>query len=152
VGTPSDSDLTLSSGAGHGEKGDALNLGPAQERLAPLPAQPKPTNAEKPANPENVTSDDEPSTVIALKARTRKAEAAEVTAVVAEAVGLATAHPKPAKRKNARERAKDKYAKNNAKNSAKNSAKDRTTPTMTAKAKSKAEKKADTKAKKSKAA
>jgi hypothetical protein len=148
VGTPSDSDLTLSSGAGHGEKGDALNLGPAQERLAPLPAQPKPTNAEKPANPENVTSDDEPSTVIALKARTRKAEAAEVTAVVAEAVGLATAHPKPAKRKNARERAKDKYAKNNAKNSAK----DRTTPTMTAKAKSKAEKKADTKAKKSKAA
>ena len=148
MGTPSDSDLTLSSGAGHGEKGDALNLGPAQERLAPLPAQPKPTNAEKPANPENVTSDDEPSTVIALKARTRKAEAAEVTAVVAEAVGLATAHPKPAKRKNARERAKDKYAKNNAKNSAK----DRTTPTMTAKAKSKAEKKADTKAKKSKAA
>ena len=148
MGTPSDSDLTLSSGAGHGEKGDALNLGPAQERLAPLPAQPKPTNAEKPANPENVTSDDEPSTVIALKARTRKAEAAEVTAVVAEAVGLATAHPKPGKRKNARERAKDKYAKNNAKNSAK----DRTTPTMTAKAKSKAEKKADTKAKKSKAA
>ena len=148
MGTPSDSDLTLSPGAGYGEKGDALNLGPAQERLAPLPAQPKPTNAEKPANPENVTSDDEPSTVIALKARTRKAEAAEVTAVVAEAVGLATAHPKPAKRKNARERAKDKYAKNNAKNSAK----DRTTPTMTAKAKSKAEKKADTKAKKSKAA
>jgi hypothetical protein len=139
VGTPSDSDLTLSPGAGYGEKGDALNLGPAQERLAPLPAQPKPTNLEA------ATSDDVPSPIIALETRrTKKSAAAEATAVPREAEGLVTVRPKPEKRKNAKERAKEKYAKK--------STEDGTTPTMTAKAKSKVDKKADTKAKKSKAA
>ena len=137
MGTPSDSDLTLSSGAGYGEKGDALNLGPAQEQA--LPAQPKPTNLEA------ATSDDVPSPIIALETRrTKKSAAAEATAVPREAEGLVTVRPKPEKRKNAKERAKEKYAKK--------ITEDGTTPTMTAKAKSKAEKNADTKAKKSKAA
>jgi len=118
-----------STGAGHGEKGDALNLGPAQERLEPLPEQPKPTYADA-----VTTSDGAPSPVIELAARTTKPEAAEATAVTREADGLVMTHPKPEKRKNARERARDKYAK------------DGTTPTMTAKAKSKVDKKAKTKA------
>ncbi len=52
---------------------------------------------------------------------------------------MSTAHPKPEKRKNAKERAKEKYAKDDTK--------DGTTPDMTAKAKSKVA----TKAKKGKA-
>ena len=180
MGTPGVSDLTLSLGAGHGEEGDASNQGPAQERLTPLLAQPKPTNAEKPANPEAAVSEVEPSTVIELKARTTKREAAEVTAVTREAAGLVTVRPKPEKRKNAKERAKEKAkdkpeatevvavtpqavglatahpkpAKHkNAKERAKEKyAKDRTTPDTTAKAKSKVDTKAKSKVKKSKAA
>jgi len=108
VGTPDVSDLTLSSGAGYGEKGDALNLGPAQERLTPLAAQPKPTHAEKPANPETAVCAAEPSSVIALTARSKKAKAADVTADTRAAAGLVTVRPKPEKRKNAKERAKER--------------------------------------------
>jgi hypothetical protein len=176
VGTPAASDLTLALGAGHGDEGDALFQGPAQEQV--LPAQPKP------ANPEAAISDDAPSAVIVLAARTTKPEAAETTAVTREAAGLVMTRPKPEKRKNAKERAKErskgkpeaaevaavtpeavglatahpkpekrKNAKERAKEKyAKKSTEDRTTPDTTAKAKSKVDKKADAKATKSKAA
>ncbi|MBI2716117.1 MAG: hypothetical protein HYX37_16920 [Rhizobiales bacterium] len=129
--------MTLASGAGHGDEGDASFQGPAQEQIETLPAQPKPTK------PETATSDGAASSVIALAARTTKREAAEATAVARAAEGRVTVRPKPEKRKNAKERAKEKYAKKNTK--------DRTTPDTTAKAKSKVDQKADTKAKKSKA-
>jgi hypothetical protein len=175
VGTPDVSDLTLSSGAGYGEKGDALNLGPAQERLTPLAAQPKPTHAEKPANPETAVCAAEPSTVIALMARSKKAKTANVTADTRAAAGLVTVRPKPEKRKNAKERAKEKAKdkpeatevaavnpeavglatahpkpekRKNAKERAKEKyTKDRTTPDTTAKAKSKVDSKAKSKSK-----
>ena len=83
--------------------------------------------------------------VIALKARTRKPQAADVTAANRETGGLVTSHPKPEKRKNARERAQDKYAKKYAKKDTE----DGTTP-MTAKAKSKVDRKAEKKADKAK--
>ena len=144
MGTPAVSELTLAPGAGHGDEGDASFQGPAQEQdqAHALPAQPKPThaekptNAEKPANPEAVTCADAASSVIELKARTTKAKTAAVPAVNRETGGLVTAHPKPAKRLNARERAKEKYAKKRTENRTE----DRTTPNTTAKAKSKAKK------------
>ena len=180
MGTPDVSASELSSGAGYGEKGDALNLGPAQERLTPLAAQPKPTHAEKPANPETAVCAAEPSTVIALTARSKKAKTANVTADTRAAAGLVTVRPKPEKRKNAKERAKEKAKdkpeaaeavavtpqavglatahpkpekRKNAKERAKEKyTKDRTTPDTTAKAKSKVDSKAKSKAKTSKAA
>jgi len=83
--------------------------------------------------------------VIELAARTKKRKTADVIDAKPVGAGLATAHPKPAKRLNAKERAKEKYAKERTG--------DRTTPGMTAKAKSKAEAKAErAKRKKSKAA
>ena len=85
-----------------------MNLGPAQERLTPLAAQPKPTHAEKPANPETAVCAAEPSSVIALTARSKKAKAADVTADTRAAAGLVTVRPKPEKRKNAKERAKER--------------------------------------------
>ena len=132
MGTPDVSDLTLSSGAGHGEAGDAPQQGPAQERIEPLPAQPKP------ANPETAASE------VEAKSKISKPKEAEIIVVNFEtagplSVGLVTAHPKPAKRMNAKERAKARFKD-------KSSAEDRTKPTMTEKAKSKA------KSKKSKAA
>ena len=133
--------MTLAPGAGHGDEGDASFQGPAQEQT--LPAQPKSTNPEKPANLEAAASEDAPSCVIELAARTTKPEAAEASSVTREAEGLVTVRPKPEKRKNAKERAKEKYAKKGTE--------DRTTPDTTAKAKSKVDKKAQTKAKKSKA-
>jgi hypothetical protein len=161
VGTPAASDVTLAPGAGHGGEGDASLQGPAQEEIETLPAQPKPTqeptnkptNAAAPAETEPKIS---AGAVIELKSRIRKPKAADATAVAAEGRQLATAHPKPEKRLNAKERARAKFkakngsqngAKDDAKKDAKNTAKDGTTP-MTAKAKSKAE----TKAKKGKAA
>src|SRR5665647_2492635 len=135
---PAASDLTLAPGAGHGDEGDASFQGPAQEQdqAHALPAQPKPTHAEKLATPEAVTSADAASSVIELKARTTKAKTAAVPAVNRETGGLVTAHPKPAKRLNAKERAKEKYAKKRTENRTE----DRTTPNTTAKAKSKAKK------------
>ena len=154
MGTPGASDLTLAPGAGHGDEGDASFQGPAQEhdQAQALPAQPKPThaekptyaekptNAEKPANPEAVTCADAASSVIELKARTTKAKTAVVPAVNRETGGLVTAHPKPAKRLNAKERAKEKYAKNRTENRTESRTEDRTKPNTTAKAKSKARK------------
>jgi len=137
VGTPAASESTLAPGAGHGDESDASFQGSAQEQIETLPAQPKPTK------PEVENSDDAPGAVIALAARTKKAAAAETTAVPRAAEGLVTVRPKPEKRKNAKERAKEKYAKKNTKGG--------TTPDTTAKAKSKVAKKADAKAKKSKA-
>lgn len=107
-------------GAGEEPKGDAFAVFPAEVRREPAPEQPKPANAEA------AISDDAPSSVIELAARTTKAAAA--TAIAHEAAGRVTVRPKPEKRKNAKERAKEKYAK------------DGTTPDTTAKAKSKAEK------------
>ena len=186
MGTPDVSASELSSGAGYGEKGDALNLGPAQERLTPLAAQPKPTHAEKPSNAEKAATLEtavcavEPSSVIALTARSKKAKAADVTADTRAAAGLVTVRPKPEKRKNAKERAKERATdkpeaadvtaivaeevglatahpkpekRKNAKERAKEKyTKDRTTPDTTAKAKSKVDSKAKSKAKTSKAA
>jgi hypothetical protein len=128
VGTPSASDLTLAPGAGHGDEGDASYQGPAQERLLPLPEQPKP------ANPETAVSENASGSVIELAVRIKKPNAADATAATPDTDGLVIVRSKPAKRKNAKERAKEKYAK------------DRTTPTMTAKAKSKVETKAKKKA------
>jgi len=91
----------------------------------------------------------EPGVVIALKARTRKPQAADVTAANRETGGLVTSHPKPEKRKNARERAQAKYAKKYAKDDTKKDTEDGTTP-MTAKAKSKVDRKAEKKADKAK--
>jgi len=93
--------------------GDAPQQGPAQERIEPLTAQPTPANSEV------VISDDKPNTKIPsakikLVARTTKPKAAEVTAVNPEAGGLVTAHPKPAKRLNAKDRAKAKMKKSKA--------------------------------------
>ena len=137
MGTPAASDLTLAPGAGHGDEGDASFQGPAQERQEtpqadkePLPASPKPANAETAASE------------VESKSAIAKPKEAEIITVDFESAGHATAglvmaHPKPAKRLNAKERAKA-------------NAKDGTRPDMTAKAKSKAEAKA--KRKKSKAA
>ncbi|MDP2412254.1 MAG: hypothetical protein Q8M26_18465 [Pseudolabrys sp.] len=74
---------------------------------------------------------------LGTRARRAKVETKIETRGDGEAAGgLATAHPKPAKRKNARERANDKAAAARAAGSDKNdAAKDGTTP-MTAKAKS----------------
>ena len=135
MGTPAASDLTLAPGAGHGDEGDASFQGPAQEET--LPASPKPTNAEKPANAETAVSD------VEAKFEISKPKQAEIIAVNFEtaggvSTGLVTAHPKPAKRLNARERAK------------KANAKDGITPEMKAMAKSKAEAKAEAKAKRKK--
>ena len=108
--------------------GDALIAKePAQARVTFPPEAPKPTN--KPANikPTNI----KPETAVSSGDASVTLDAA---ADAPEAVILATAHPKPAKRKNARERALE---------GTKAATKDGTTP-MTAKAKSKvAEKKAD---------
>jgi len=126
-------------GAGHGDEGDASFQGPAQEtdqaQNETLPAQPKPTHAEMPANAEAVSE-------VESKPAKPKAKEAEIITVDFESAGqqtagLVTAHPKPAKRLNARERAKA-------------NAKDGTTPDMKAKAKSKAEAKAEAKAKRKK--
>jgi hypothetical protein len=132
VGTPAASDVALAPGAGHGAEGDASLQGPAQEIIETIPAQPKPTK--EPTNKLNKAGDvakPEASiaagAVIDLKSRMRKPKAADVSAVAADAGALATAHPKPEKRKNAKERAKAKYAKP--------APEDGTTP-MTAKAKS----------------
>jgi hypothetical protein len=140
----------LAPGAGHGEEGDASIQGPAQERQdtpqadeEPQPAQPKPAHSDvefetaTAASPAIASAmpNDEPAAVIAFADRLNKTDAAQARAVSSETGGLVTTHPKPAKRKNARERAKEKYAK------------DGTTP-MTAKAKSEAEKKSEKKAKK----
>jgi hypothetical protein len=126
VGTPAVSDLTLAPGAGHGDEGDASFQGPAQEQV--LPAQPKPTLAEAPGKPEAAISD------VAAKSEISKPKQAEIIAVNFETAssvttGLVTAHPKPAKRLNAKERAKA-------------NAKDGIRPDTKAKAKSKAEAKA----------
>ena len=100
----------------------------------------------------------EPGKVIPLKARAKKREAADRAAVNPTVGRLMTAHPKPEKRKNAKERAREKYAKKNtdknsneAKDEAKIDTKDGTRP-MTATAKSKIDKKAEIKAKKTRAA
>ena len=78
------------------------------------------------------------ATLIDLETRARTG-AVETKGDGEEAGGLATAHPKPAKRKNARERANDKAAAARAggsdRNDTREEAKDGTTP-MTAKAKS----------------
>lgn len=105
-----------------------------------MSANDMPTN-ELPANAEAATAfeiateatGDAVSTVIALAARTTRAEAAATSAIARPADGLVTVRPKPEKRKNAKERAKAKITK------------DGTTP-MTAKAKSKVEDKAQDKA------
>jgi hypothetical protein len=121
--------LSQPPGAGHGEEGDASSQGPAQDnekaQTQALPAQPKPayTDAAKPADQDDAAV----GTVIALAARIKREDAAQVDA---KTVALVQTHPKPAKRKNARERAKETYAK------------DGTTPAVTVKAKSKVEKKA----------
>jgi hypothetical protein len=99
-----------------------------------LPAQPKPAKPDD----ETATSEDVPSSVIELVARTTKPKATEVTPLEGE--GRVIVRPKPEKRKNAKERAKEKYTK------------DGTTPDTTAKAKSKVETKPKTKAKKDKPA
>jgi hypothetical protein len=133
-----------------------------------LPTQELPTNTL--TQDETVTSGDapvasaavvepiaftEPGKVVPLKGRAKKREAADV-AVTAPAGRAMTAHPKPEKRKNAKERAKEKYAKkNSAKDETKDGAKEETmdgTRPMTATAKSKVDKKAEAKAKKHKAA
>ena len=135
MGTPAASDLTLAPGAGHGDKGDALSQGSAQERLDERhPGQPKPTQTE------TAISDEAQSQVINL-ARVVKAETAET--VTREANSLVMTRPKPEKRKNAKERAKAKFAKDETAND--KTAKDGTTP-MTATAKSGAEAKAKAKA------
>ena len=103
MGTPAASGLTLAARAGHGDEGDASFQGPAQEQIEALPAQPKPTNAEA------VIAADVPSSVIELKARIKKLEAADETAVAPQAAGLVTVRAKPEKRKNAKERARDKF-------------------------------------------
>ena len=145
MGEPGGVVATLPPGAGLSEEGDASLQGPAREKdqaqIETLPAQPKPTNPKKPANPEakTATSADEASAVIELAARTTKPKAAEVTAVPRERDGQVTVRAKPEKRKNAKERAKEKYAKKYGKKGAE----DGTTPDTTAKAKSKAEQKAD---------
>jgi hypothetical protein len=99
--------------------------GPAQEET--LPVSPKPTN-EVPIQEETMTSGDapihaaaaviepitftEPGKVIPLKVRVKKRqeqrEAADGAAVNPAAGRLITAHPKPEKRKNAKERAKER--------------------------------------------
>ena len=116
--------MSLAPGAGHGDEGDASFQGPAQEET--LPASPKPTQTE------TTVSDVEAKSKI--KSEISKPKQAEIIAVNFETAGgvssgLVTAHPKPAKRLNAKERAKA-------------NAKDGTTPDMKAKAKSKAEAKA----------
>jgi hypothetical protein len=142
VGTPAANDLTLAPGAGHGAEGDASDQGPAQERLSPLPEQPKPANPDTAISGSEMKSDSAPSSVIELAARIKKADAADASA--AAPGGLVTVRPKPEKRKNARERAKekiekrnkDKFAKSETKDDTKNGIKDGTTPAMTATAKS----------------
>ena len=95
---------------------------------------------------------------LARRAKDKPEAAEEEVAAVAPAAsgletgGLATAHPKPEKRKNAKERAQEKIKEKYAKKSIKQSTEDRTTPTMTAKAKSKVETKKAKKTKQSKAA
>jgi hypothetical protein len=143
-----------------------------------VPALPKPTNLPTQELPTNELTDEatmtsgdapihvpvasaavvepiaftEPGKVVPLKGRAKKREAAEVSAVTPLAGRAMTAHPKPEKRKNAKERAKEKYAKKNfAKDDAKEETTDGTRP-MTATAKSKVDKKAEAKAKKHKAA
>ncbi len=78
--------------------------------IEPLPAQPKPTNAEEPTNFDARTNSEQRGDR-ACTARSKKPEATEPTAVAREAGGLVTTRPKPEKRKNAKERAKAKYAK-----------------------------------------
>ena len=95
-----------------------------------------PTKSEKPAKAEIAISEDEP------RLETRNPKQAEIIAVNFESAGgvtagLVTAHPKPAKRMNAKQRAQEKY---------KADAKDGITPDTKAKAKSKAEAKAQSKA------
>jgi hypothetical protein len=98
--------------------------GPAQEET--LPVSPKPTQ-ELPTNlttqAETMTSGDapvafaaviepmtftEPGKIIPLKGRAKKQDAADGSAVNPAAGRLMTAHPKPEKRKNAKERAKER--------------------------------------------
>ena len=95
-----------------------------------------PTKAEEPTQTEIARADD------AAKLETSNPKQAEIIAVNFESAGrvtagLVTAHPKPAKRLNAKQRAKA-------------NAKDGTTPDMKAKAKSKAQAKAQAKAKRKK--
>ena len=104
-------ELTLAPGAGHGDEGDASFQGPAQEkdqaqieRFLHSPSRPiKPTNLTSLR-----TSEDAPSSVIALAAVTAKLKAAEVTAVPRGGDGQVTVRAKPEKRKNAKERAKER--------------------------------------------
>ena len=115
-----------------------------------LPASPKPTNSEELTNTNEPTQAETPlqagettnpeTAISAVKEKSKrksersKPKQAEIIAVNFEAAGgvstgLVTAHPKPAKRLNAKERAKA-------------DAKDGIRPDMKAKAKSKAEAKA----------
>lgn len=123
--------MTLAPGAGHGGEGDASLQGPAQDDNTALieahPAQPKPTH------PDAELSEAAPSSAIELnviefKTRLANKLAADEAAGTNDTGDLAIAHPKPAKRKNARERARERLDKKYAK--------DGTTPETTAKAKS----------------
>jgi hypothetical protein len=105
--------LTQASGAGHGGEGDASLQGPAQEEV--LPASPKPTQEDIPAQVDIDAANAALSSVIELKARRNaKPQTAETTAAPREADGLVTVRAKPEKRKNAQERAKER-AKNRSK-------------------------------------
>jgi hypothetical protein len=134
---PGGGEVSQPPGAGHGEEGDALSQGPAQEgekaQMDTLPAQPKPAYSDIAAafDQEDAADEDDAKetadgAVIALATRIKREGPAQARAKTA---ALVQTHPKPPRRKNARERAKEKHAK------------DGTTPVMTAKAKSKAEKK-----------
>jgi hypothetical protein len=136
--------LVPAPGDGHGDEGDALSQGPAQERNETLPGQPKPTKA--------MPTNAKPSQMMpANSGETFESQSSGAVVALGEAKpklpgNLVTVRPKPEKRKNAKERAKAKYAKVKTE--------DGTTP-MTATAKSKVETKAKTeagtKAKKTKA-
>ena len=112
--------MTPSLGAGEEPKGDAFAVFPAAARREPAPEEPKPAKVAA------AISDDAPSSVIELAARSK---AAGVAAATQAAESLVTVRSKPEKRKNAKARAREKYAKK--------ATPDGTTPDTTAKAKSK---------------
>ena len=101
----------LAPGAGHGDEGDASFQGPAQEEA--LPAQPKPTNEMPAAQVDIDAANAALSSVIELKARMKKPEAADTPAVTRETGGLVTVRAKPEKRKNAQQRAKERNEERN---------------------------------------
>ena len=116
MGKPAASIATLAPGAGHGDEGDASFQGPAQEEV--LPASPKPTNQvsiqeDKPAQVDINAANAALSSVIELKARMKKPEAADTAAVTRETGGLVTVRAKPEKRKNAQQRAKERTEERN---------------------------------------